>query len=148
MGILNFFKRSDIKKPIETFQLTPDNFKYIWNHQLLVIQNDVIIDLAKPMFIISPDLKINSNEYKKKFPFVVGNNGVLVGASFIRCIFDSLNPNRNSVFLDYILDKKTKTRITLKISGNDPQTVKVTRDERSNNEIPVVLFLAKIGNSN
>lgn len=148
MSIFNFFRRSPKETPPEVLALTPDHFKYIWNHQLVVIQNDVIIDLLQPMFPIDPNLTKFKNEYKKRFPFVVGDNGNLIGSSFVRCIFDNSNKQKNSVYLDYILNKTTKTRITLKVSGNDPQSVKVTRDERSNNEVPVILFLAKASSSN
>jgi hypothetical protein len=148
MPFFNFFRRSPKETPPEVLSLTPDHFKYIWNHQLIVIQNDIIIDLLKPMFPINSDFSKFKNEYKKRFPFVVGDNGNLIGVSFVRCIFDSLDKQKNSIYLDYILSRKTKTRITLKISGNDPQSIRVTRDERLNNEIPVILFLAKISGSN
>lgn len=148
MSILDIFRRSRKQPPPEVISLTPDNFKYIWNHQLIVIQNDITIDLIHPMFPISPDLKKYSSEYKKLFPFVVGNNGNLIGTSFARCIFNRNEPQKNSVHLDYVLDKKLKTKLVLKVSGNDPQTVEVIKDERKANATPVILFLAKSVSSN
>lgn len=148
MSILNFFRRSKEPEPIKTPELSPDDFKYIWNHQLIVIQNDVIIDLITPIFPIDPNLKKFVSSYKKRFPFVVGDNGNLIGVSFVRSIFDNRDKQKNSVYLEYILNKYTKTRMTLKVSGNDPQSVKVIKDERLDNALPVILFLAKVGSSN
>jgi len=148
MSVLNFFRKLKEPEPINLPELTHDDFKYIWNHQLIVIQNDTIIDLLVPMFPIEPTLKKLVPLYKKRFPFVVGDNGNLIGVSFVRSIFDNRDKQKNSVYLDYILNKSTKSRMTLKVSGNDPQSVKVIKDERVDNVLPVILFLAKVSISN
>ena len=134
------------KRVTPTLMVRFEDLKYISNYQMVIVANTVTIDLQEPLIDINLNLKDDLQKCSHLFPFVVGNNGNLISPKFGRRVKHHAEPQKTSIYLEYILDPVENTRLILRIIGKDPQSILIVQDERRNPELPVTLFMYKPSN--
>lgn len=144
MCIFDIFKKKSKSEIVQIAPPAPEEFRYIWNHQLVVFNTDQVVDLITPLVSIDRQMNRDLKKLGKKLPFVVGDNGNLIAASFMRCIFSPSDSEKSSLSLEYTLDTETGRKVILRIVGNQQQSIYVKTDERIKNVLPLILILPKI----